>query len=341
MYSLNSNLPAPYELNAQAAPSQPAMMARGGRAKHRRMVIAHFNPRELDVLDHLQGETERCPKTGLRSYSHLEELFKNPHIVANVHHHARKHHAMGGSAELEHLAEGGRHGDSEIALIGPHTHHLLNQLAGHSTRNPNTGHPEYWSLKNFLSGAWDTIKGAGAALAPVAGQALGTMFGGPEGAALGGAAGQGLSRLLGGGQNPSPFNKTLGEGAQSAWNAYNSGGMSPGQAFSHGIQKVGAGMGGGLGRAMQGFGSAYSQGQGLRDSLRQGAQSGFESMGGKQGLMNSAQNIMKGYGQPGGIKGAAMNEFSNYRNRFRPQMQPQQQMQPQPQFQTPTPGYDQ
>ena len=80
MYHLNSSLPAPYELNNTAnsnsmeTPQTPQMpeaaMAKGGRAKHKK-VLAHFNTKELHEMDHLQGHTERCPKTGLRSYSHL------------------------------------------------------------------------------------------------------------------------------------------------------------------------------------------------------------------------------------------------------------------------------
>jgi hypothetical protein len=337
MYNLNTNLPAPYELNSSANMNYPTatpapMMAHGGRAKRPKMVIAHFNPKELDVMDHLQGNQERCPRTGLRSYSHLEELVKNPHIVSNIHHHARRHHhAMGGAESLHHLAEGGRHGDTEIAMIGPHTHHLFNQLAGGGSINPHTGHPEFFNLKNFLGGAWNAIKGVGSALAPVAGTALGTMFGGPAGGAIGSMAGQGLSRLLGGGENASPIAQSLGQGAQKAYEAHQ-GGLSPQQAIGHGAQYFGGRMGGGAGRALQGFGSAYSQGHGLRGALGQGARAGFEHLGGKEGLMNSAKNIASGFGAPGGLRGAAMNELQGYKSRFMPQYeQPQLAAQQMPQ----------
>lgn len=168
-----------------ASPYMTAM-AKGGRAKHKK-ILAHFSPKELHAMDHLQGHMERCPKTGLRSYSHLEELFKNPHIVGTVMkhaHHHRQHHAMGG--EIEHLAQGGRHGDTEMALIGPHTHHLFHQLAGRSTTNPHTGHPEFWSLGGILGGLGSTLKGAAStigrglssaakAAAPLAQRALSTI----------------------------------------------------------------------------------------------------------------------------------------------------------------------
>jgi hypothetical protein len=162
MYHLNSSLPAPYELNSSMSTPPTPMMAKGGRAKHQK-ILAHFNPKELHVMDHLQGHTERCPKTGLRSYSHLEELLKNPHIVGTVHRHARQHHAMGGN--IARLEAGGRHGDTEMALIGPHTNHLFHQLAGRSTINPNTGHPEFWSMNSVLSGLGGALKGAGSAAA--------------------------------------------------------------------------------------------------------------------------------------------------------------------------------
>jgi hypothetical protein len=354
MYNLNSSLPAPYELNSPPMMTNPSvasygtspMMAHGGGVKHRKMIIAHFNPRELDVMDHLQGHSERCPKTGLRSYSPLEELLKNPHIVSNIHHHARRHHhtmgghehmhhghhfhhAIGGAA-LHHLSAGGRHGDTELGLIGHHTRHLFDQLAGHPSINPHTGHPEYFNLKDFLGGAWNTIKGVGSAIAPVAGTALGTLFGGPAGGAAGLAAGQGLSRLLGGGggQESSPALQGLRGGAERAWNAYQ-GGLSPQQALSHGAQYLGGRLGGGLGKTLQGFGSAYSQGQGLRGALGQAARTGFESLGGKEGLMNSARNIASGYGAPGGLRGAAMGELQGYKSRFMP---PQPQEIPQPSY---------
>jgi len=166
MYSalLNQSLPAPYAMNTMPMQPQTSAYAHGGKIKRGKMVIAHMNPHELNVLDHIQGKIERCPKSGMRSYSHLEELLKNPHILAGVHHHARCHHAMGGdiydysNAHLNHLAAGGIHGDTELALIGPHTHDVFNQLADGATINPHDGHPQYWSLKNALTGIWNTVK---------------------------------------------------------------------------------------------------------------------------------------------------------------------------------------
>lgn len=153
----HTSLPAPYELNNMALLGNPSSgssgqyLAKGGKASkgHKGMTKVHMNRHETNILDHLQGGAEHGPG-GIKGYSHLEELLKNPHIVRNVHHHAqRHHHAEGG---IERLREGGRFGDNEIALIGPNTERLFNELAGHPTNNPNTGHPEYWSIGPALSG---------------------------------------------------------------------------------------------------------------------------------------------------------------------------------------------
>ncbi len=164
-------------------PTAPVQsFSHGGRAKRAKMIAAHVSPHELHILDHLQGHIERCPKTGRRSYSHLEELIKNPHIVAQIHHHTHKHHAkmareghaMGGAPSYAHggtpdlhamhpiHAANGMHGDSEVALIGPHTKSLFDHYAeGGTAINPYDGHPQYFSLSGLLSGAWNAIKGIG------------------------------------------------------------------------------------------------------------------------------------------------------------------------------------
>jgi hypothetical protein len=166
----NNRLPAPYELDSQTSNQY---LAKGGRAhRHRGMSKAHLSRHEANILDHIQGGPEHGPE-GIKVYSHLEELLKNPHIVRSIHHHARQHHAHGSIAHhphlpyhyaegdsIEHLREGGRFGDNEIAMIGPNTHRLFNQLAGHATRNPYTGHPEYFSIGPALSGLWKTVSGA-------------------------------------------------------------------------------------------------------------------------------------------------------------------------------------
>ena len=207
----------------QAAQSAPMAFAHGGHVgtKRGKMVMAHFSKHELNDLDHLQGKVEKCPRTGMRSYSHLEEILKNPHILANVHHHTAEHHRdmgghMGGmpmahyaeggmpmshyagggmpmmhyshgghanyhDGQLNHMANEGVHGDTELALIGPHTNHVFNQLAtGGCVTNPHTGHPQYWSLGGLLGGLGSAIKGGASALgrgAMAAGRAAATHAG--------------------------------------------------------------------------------------------------------------------------------------------------------------------
>lgn len=160
MGNSDNRLPAPYELNASQAPSTSSQyLAKGGKASkgHKGMEKVHMNRHELRILDHMQGGPEHGPE-GMKVYSHLEELLKNPHIVRNVHHHARHHHAEGG---IEQLKREGRFGDNEIAMIGPNTHRIFNELAGHPTKNPNSGLPEYWSIGPALSGLSGALGGMG------------------------------------------------------------------------------------------------------------------------------------------------------------------------------------
>lgn len=189
----HTSLPAPYELSNMGLLGNPSSsssgqyLAKGGKASkgHKGMTKVHLSRREAADLDHMQGGPEHGSE-GVKVYSHLEELLRNPHIVRNVHHHAqqhRRHHADGG---LEQQREAGRFGDNEIAMIGPNTHRLFNQLAGHPTRNPNTGLPEYWSIGPALSGL---------------GGALGSGL-----SSMGGMFGRGLSSMGG----------ALGRGAQAA-----------------------------------------------------------------------------------------------------------------------------
>jgi hypothetical protein len=410
MYHLNSTLPAPYELsntNSMNSMSNPEVpnLAKGGRAKHKK-ILAHFNRKELDVMDHLQGGTERCPKTGVRSFSHLEELFKNPHLVGTIHKHVhahRAHHAMGGN--IDHMAHEGRHGDTEMALIGPHTMHAFHQVAGKSTVNPHTGQPEFWSMGPALSSLGGALKGAGSAAArgisnaarsaaPVLAQGAKTLGSGALSAAKAAAphvgtafntlapiaaevgtqfAANRLRNMNRAPEEQEEFNPAeslvsrlpqsmqgVGQAGLGAYNAYR-GGASPQQAFGQGLSQYGQQYGGTAGNAMQGFGGAMSRGQDFRSSLgsaasrvgqgyggaagnalqaagqsfgsgqdwrqslNQGAQRGFQDMGGRRGLVNSAANILGGYGSEGGMRGAAQREAQGYMNRALPSYYPQQQ----------------
>lgn len=401
--------------NMQQQPQPMQQYAKGGVARSKKMVIAHFNPRELDVLDHLQGSRKECGKTGVRSYSHLEEIFKNPHILNNIHTSVQKHHAhkqledhvnpntghpeywnigptlsslgnslgtlagnaysglkkMGsdiynsfnnsplgdefwkhpdvrsandiyntgkdiyrgtqsvlnpqpgewanigrnvirpfyangqrpryakggsththyGTPELEHLAAGGRHGDTELALIGPHTQHLFNQLAGRTTRNPNTGHPEYFSLP--IGSMLSSLGGGLSSLASSAGTGLanGIYHGGT---ALGNAALSGMQGIANGVDTARNMasglgNSLYGMGNNTAQNAM--GGMrrigNAATAVPNTLtERIGSYVGGGAG--------------GLAGGL------GGQSLGGMAGSTLGAYTGIPGMETMGGIAGRAL-----------------------------------
>jgi len=223
-----------------AAVAQPSAYAHGGKIKRGKLIISHFNPHELDTLDELQGKRESCPRSGMRSYSHLEELLKNPHILRGIHHHTQQHaaHRAAGGAmhdyhnpQLNQMASSGIHGDSELALIGPHTKSVLDNLlrstGNNVTVNPQTAHPQYFGLGDILGGisgalgklplvgglASGLVNGIGGlaksaapmlggltkAAAPILGEVFGGPIGGMAGDALGGLAGNAVTSFLGGG----------------------------------------------------------------------------------------------------------------------------------------------
>lgn len=338
-------IPAPYEMGNPETNS----FAKGGRPHHKGMVIAHMNSKECDILDHLQGKSEKCPRTGVRTYRHLEELLKNPHLVETVHHHARQHHAEGGST-TEHLREGGRYGDTELASIGPNTRHLFDTLGGNPPPNPNTGHPEYFSINGALSGLWNTLKGVGKSilpaaqnigrsllpaakeigrsvlptLAPMAQQALGDRFGG-IGKTIGGALPGLANSALGEQEGPTnPFAQAVANGINKGVGNYQTSGNAK-QAFGQGLQAAGQGFGGGVGSAMQNAGSSLEQGKGYGSALQGGMKEGFNQMGGTQGLGNIAKTAMGAYNRGGlnAARQAATGQMSNFAQRALPQ-KPQQ-----------------
>lgn len=81
------------------------------------------------------------------------------------------------------VAAAGRNGDTELAHLSPDEIAILISLQGHRSINPETGLPEFFSLKKILKG-----------VAKAAGALAGGYFGGPAGAAVGAGA---VSKLLG------------------------------------------------------------------------------------------------------------------------------------------------
>lgn len=330
----SNRIPAPYELHnnmVQGGIGNPMYLAKGGKASkgHKGMTKVHMNRDELNVLDHIQGGAEHGPE-GVKVYSHLEELLRNPHIVRNVHHHAhhnRHHHSSGG---IERLREGGRFGDSEIAMIGPNTHRLFNQLAGHPTRNPNTGHPEYWSIGPALSGLWNTVSGvaskvpgmlssAASAAAPMVQNAASTaknVLGSDQFKNFASGALQATQPLIqqqldkhlgqdwggvAGAIGQTAQNQYLGQGdPNSIWNQAGQAagtsinkynqGYTPQQAAGYGMSQLGQDMGGNMGQGLQGFGNAMSQGQGMSNYRMPTRQDMYNSMNSPM-ARNAVQDI--------------------------------------------------
>jgi hypothetical protein len=333
MYNMTQNrLPAPYELNQPQVPmSAPAQsLARGGRTSKHKMIKVHANPHELRILDHLQGGPEYSHE-GIKRYPHLEEIIKNPHIVESIHRHAqnhRQHHAFGGlTPAMEHLKAGGRYGDTELAEIGPHTHRLFNEIAGYPTRNPHTGHPEYFSLGGALSGLWNTFKpalkgiaqAAAPTILPMAQQALGNRFGG-IGQMAGNMLSQGVQSALGPpSESTNPMYQNIGQSLGKAAEAYR-GGANPSEAFGQGLNNFGSQMGGGIGNALAQSGQSLSQGRGWGESARRGAQRGYDELGGSEGLREAAGHIGQGLMQGGfgGAREAAGRQMSHFSQRALP-----------------------
>lgn len=150
-------------------------------------IVAHFAPEELHSLDELmtqffpelQGEISIDPETGLRDYSPLDEMLKNPEIreaISSGLSQEKQKFAMGGEVneigrptdpELEKLRMEGRHGDTELAIITPHLLDFFSELAGHNpTENPHTGLPEFIKFGNIFK---SIVRVAGTLFGPITG----------------------------------------------------------------------------------------------------------------------------------------------------------------------------
>jgi len=104
----------------------------------------------------------------------------------------QKGYARGGLAGM------GRHGDTMLAHINPHEAEMLQRMGGSGTINPQTGYPEYFSLKKFLAVALPIALDF---IVPGAGTAIGSAMGftGTAATMVGGAViGGGTAALTGG-----------------------------------------------------------------------------------------------------------------------------------------------
>lgn len=379
MYDMTTNrLPAPYELNQKvpssysvSAPnsylhSNEMSFAKGGRTgKHKGMIKVHINPQEIRALDHIQGFSEHAPD-GVKMYPGLEDILKNRHLVENVHKHSHKHrmhHYAGGySPSVQHLREGGRYGDTEIAMIGPRTKHLFDNFSVYPTKNPYTGHPEYWSIGSALNGLWDTVSGAASKIpsmfsgaADAAAPALQNAVSGIGNAiksdqfknfATGALNAtqpliqETLNKNLGenwgniaGQIGKQAQNTYLGEGdPNSMWNQAGRAagtsinkynqGYTPQQASGYGINQFGQNIGGGVGQGLAGFGGSLAQGGNFRNAGMQGGRDFYNALGGNQGLRNAAQGVANRFAQGIGTNSA----IDNTQQALREQMNQYRQM---------------
>lgn len=180
--------------------------------------------------------------------------------------------ARGGLSRVRTLARQGRLGDTMLAHISPEEAELLKARGGAGTINPNTGLPQYFSLKKLFKAALpialtfiapglgtaigSAILGAGAsaaASAALGGAILGGLSSGLtggnvlQGALLGGLGG-GLGGYVGGGVDKA-LGLGLGQTAQSIL----------GGALVGGVGGAATGQGFGRGAAMGALGSGVSE----------------------------------------------------------------------------------
>jgi len=254
-------------------------------------IIAHFGLDELQDLDQFLLKTLQeiyktnlpedilfDPETGLRNYTPLDTILKEPEIyeaLSSIFSQSHQKFAMGGEVnepgrpidpELEKLRLEGRHGDIELAIITPFLLKTFSKWAGREPDiNPETGLPEFGIFGNIFK----SILRVGATI-------VGGFFGGPMGAALG----AGLATKLTGGS----WGQSLGAGAM--------GGLGAGIFGGFGGGASGSGAGGFLGR-LPGIGNLFG-------GMSGGSGGGF--LGNLPGIGNLFGGM--GGGLPQGVVGA-------------------------------------
>lgn len=205
------------------------------RKKPMDLILAHFNPKELEAMDAAQGGRTHIPGTKTPHYKRLEIMISAPG-GEDMFRKAVENHASGGQIgesrrRIDEMKRKGRFGDTVMAYIGSNTNRVFDKAVKDLTgdqrenRNPHTGHPEYYGLSNFLGGLRKGFDRMGSGLshgfqkmgstlggftndalshlrsaAPdmIQGALQGGMEGGPEGAlaGLGAGAAQGLTSSI-------------------------------------------------------------------------------------------------------------------------------------------------
>ena len=171
----------------------------------------------------------------------------------------RKGFARGGLASM------GRHGDTMLAHINPREAEMLKRMGGSGTINPQTGYPEYFSLKKFIKAA---LPIALSFIAPGLGTAIGSAILGTGASALatgvlGGAIlGGGTAALTGGDWKKGMLMGGLGGGLGGAV------GGAANKALGLGLGQTGQAI---LGGGLVGGGAGVLTGQGFGKGALQGA----------------------------------------------------------------------
>lgn len=297
----------PHQLTPQPQSPMQGMPPMGGQmdgynqmqeeGEEPQKIVAHFALDELQDLDQLLLKTLQeiyktnlpedilfDPETGLRNYTPLDTILKEPEIYeafSSAFSQPQQKFAMGGGVnepgrpidpELEKLRLEGRHGDTELAIITPFLLETFSKWAGREPDiNPQTGLPEFIKWGNIFK----TVARVGATI-------VGGFFGGPVGAALG----AGLATKLTGGS----WGQSLGAGAMGGLGAGIFGGIGGGASGG-----AGSGVGGFLGK-IPGIGNLFG-------SMGGGASGGG---GGILGNLPGIGSIFGGMGggAPQGIVGA-------------------------------------
>ena len=148
--------------------------------------LVHMNPKEIQLLTQILGRREKN-EDGSWDLSGLEHVFENPQVQEmmddQMHQQEMQKFARGG--HVQKMRDNGRHGDTEIASIHPNVARHFDRFNGQESRNPDTGHKEYFlpmlaaglarlapMAMNFLPKLGSFFGGAAKAAAPVA-QAVG------------------------------------------------------------------------------------------------------------------------------------------------------------------------
>lgn len=146
--------------------------------------IAHFNPHELALMDEIQGGKTPDPKTGLPEYFVLAQMLEqDPSLIELLaesfmqFHEQHGKHMQNPNPEMEQMAQDGRFGDTELAIIPDSLAEILDSLIGGPQLNPEDGKREYFfgALLGLLGRAIPSLIGAGSRIAGGAARAAGTL----------------------------------------------------------------------------------------------------------------------------------------------------------------------